>query len=212
MTQPQFEDRPWSAACDRNRDPILDVLRVAFVDRRDVLEIGSGTGQHAAHFAAGLPHLRWHSSDRAENLPGIRQWLDGASLPDTPPPRVLDVDGPWPDRRFDALFSANTLHILSWPQVQRVFERLPSILMADAVVAIYGPFNIDGQATSRSNAEFDAVLRARAAHMGLRDVGAVDTLARTAGLDLADDIAMPANNRLLIWRTRVLPPANTKPA
>ena len=193
-------DKPHAPACDRNRDPILAVLREHFADRRSVLEIGSGTGQHAVHFAAALPHLRWQCSDREENLPGIRMWLDEARLPNTPAPVALDVDGRWPDARYDALFSANTLHIMAWPQVERMFSALPGVLADDAVVAIYGPFNVDGRHTSESNAAFDASLRTRAPHQGLRDLADVAALARRAGLALVEDRPMPANNRCVVWR------------
>src|ERR1700757_3425034 len=113
---------PFSEACERNKEPILAVLRTAFADRRRVLEIGSGTGQHAVHFAAALPHLHWQTSDRAENLPGIRLWLDEARLPNLPPPLQLEVtQAQWPAHRYDALFSANTLHIMSWVEVVTLF-------------------------------------------------------------------------------------------
>lgn len=194
------DDKPFSPACERNRDPILDVLRTVFADRHDVLEIGSGTGQHAVHFGRHLPHLHWHSSDQAGNLAGIRQWLDEARLPNTPPPLHFDVDGPWPTRRFDAVFSANTLHIMSWPQVERLFRQLPDVLAADAIVVIYGPFNVEGRATSTGNAEFDAALRVAAPHRGLRDVVAVDALAQANGLKGLQQRLLPANNRCLIWR------------
>ena len=192
--------KPHAPSCDRNRDPILGVLRDVFADRRRVLEIGSGTGQHAVHFAAALPHLTWQCSDRPENLPGIRAWLDEAALTNTPTPIALDVNGDWPDRRYDAVFSANTLHIMGWPEVRRMFAALPSVLDDDATLAIYGPFNLDGRYTSESNAAFDASLRAKAPHQGLRDAEAVDALARSAGFSLAENRAMPANNRCLVWR------------
>ena len=194
-------DRPCSHASFRNRDPILAVLREHFAGRRCVLEIGSGTGQHAVHFAAALPGLAWQCSDRAENLPGIRLWLDDAALPNTPPPLQLDVaKGPWPARNFDAAFSANTLHIMAWDEVERMFEGLGRALEDDAVVAVYGPFNRDGAFTSASNAAFDADLRARAPHMGIRDAADVDALARKIGMRQVADVAMPANNRTLVWR------------
>ncbi|MEO8485502.1 MAG: DUF938 domain-containing protein [Betaproteobacteria bacterium] len=193
-------DKPYAPACDRNRDPILAVLREHFADRRRVLEIGSGTGQHAVHFAAAMPHLAWQCSDRAENLPGIRGWLGEAGLPNTPDPIALDVGGRWPDDRFDATFSANTLHILAWPDVVRLFAAWPAALADDATLAIYGPFNEHGRATSESNAAFDAALKAKAPHQGLRDVEAIDALARGAGFVRVDDRAMPANNRCLVWR------------
>jgi hypothetical protein len=193
-------DKPHSPACERNREPILGVLREHFADRRQVLEIGSGTGQHAVHFAAALPWLRWQSSDRAENLPGICAWLDEAALPNTPPPLEFDVNGTWPAGPFDAVFSANTLHIMVWPEVQRLFARLPAIATDDAVLAIYGPFNYQGRYSSDSNAAFDQRLQARGAHMAIRDAEAVDALALAAGFGLHADIAMPANNRCRVWR------------
>lgn len=193
-------DKPFSAACERNRDPILAVLRPHFADRRHVLEIGSGTGQHAVHFAAALPHLVWQTSDRPEWLPGVRLWLADADLPNTPPPLELDVRGPWPGGRFDAVFSANTLHIMGWQEVEALFAGLPAVLADDARLTIYGPFNYGGCFTSPSNAAFDASLRADDPRRGIRDFEAVDALARGIGFDLVEDLAMPANNRCLSWR------------
>jgi len=194
-------DKPFAPACERNRDPILAVLRPHFADRSRVLEIGSGTGQHAVHFAAAMPFLIWQTSDVAENLPGIRAWLDEAKLANTPAPLVLDVDAnDWPATPFDAVFSANTLHIMSWPEVERFFAALDAITTRDAKLAIYGPFNYGGAFTSASNAAFDESLKARAAHRGIRDIEAVDALARKAGFAMIDDVAMPANNRTLIWQ------------
>ena len=196
-------EKPFAPACERNSDPILEVLREHFADRRNVLEIGSGTGQHAVHFCAALPHLIWQTSDRAENLPGIRAWLDEAGLRNTPPPIELDVaEGNWPAVRYDAIFSANTLHIMSWREVETLFAALPTLSGGDAKLAIYGPFNYGGRYTSASNAAFDESLKARAPHMGIRDMEAVDQLARMAGFALLKDVAMPANNRTLIWQKR----------
>ena len=200
-TMARMQDKPHSAACERNREPILALLRAHFADRQRVLEIGSGTGQHAAHFAAHLPRLTWQTSDRATNLPGIRAWLDEAALPNTPPPLVLDVArGPWPRSEFDAFFSANTLHIMAWSEVEALFGALPRIAAADAKLAIYGPFNYAGRFTSTSNAEFDHGLKQQAPHMGIRDFAEVDRLARGAGFGLIEDAAMPANNRCLVWQ------------
>lgn len=192
--------KPYADSCDRNREPILEVLRKHFADRRRVLEIGSGTGQHAVYFAAALPHLTWQTSDLETNLPGIRMWLDDAALPTLPPPIALDVRGAWPAQRFDAVFTANTLHIMSWPSVCRLFESLPGALADDAVLAAYGPFNYDGRFTSPSNATFDAWLRQRSPESGIREFADVDALARSVGLRLLEDRAMPANNRTLVWQ------------
>ncbi|WP_266159705.1 DUF938 domain-containing protein [Dyella silvatica] len=195
-------DKPYSPACERNREPILAVLRSHFADARQVLEIGSGSGQHAVHFAAAMPQLTWQSSDRAENLPGIRQWLDEARLANTPAPLAFDVGGVWPTQRYDAIFSANTLHIMAWSEVEQLFAKLPQISHRGTVLAIYGPFNQQGRYSSDSNAAFDQSLKLRGEHMGIRDAGAVDALATTAGFYLLDDIAMPANNRCRIWQRR----------
>ncbi len=196
-----MSEKPHAPATERNREPILAVLREAFAQRRRVLEIGSGTGQHAAFFAAALPWLQWQASDRAEHLPGIRAWLDEAALSNTPPPRALDVArDPWPARGFDAAFSANTLHIMAWAEVEALFRGLDTALESDATLVVYGPFRIGGRHTSESNAAFDADLRQRAAHMGVRDLEAVDALARGIGFGAVIDHALPANNRCLVWR------------
>lgn len=193
--------KPFSAASERNRVPILAVLREAFADRTRVLEIGSGTGQHAAYFAAALPHLAWQASDRRDALAGIRAWLDEASLAGTPAPIELDVNQEcWPTQRFDAVFTANTLHIMAWEEVQRLFTRLPQVMTADASLVAYGPFTLDGRHTSASNAAFDATLRERDPRMGLRDLADVDALARAAGLHLQARLPMPANNFCIHWR------------
>ena len=193
--------KPFAAASERNRGPILEVLREHFADRQRVLEIGSGSGQHAVHFAAALPQLVWQCSDRAEALPGMQLWLDEAALPNTPAPLVLDVSQPdWPAQTFDAVFTANTLHIMAWEQVQSLFARLPALLLPGALLAVYGPFNYDGAYTAPSNAEFDVWLKARDPRSAIRDFEAVDELATVAGLRLLADIGMPANNRCLIWQ------------
>lgn len=194
-----FMEKPDAPSCLRNREPILGVLREHFADRRTVLEIGSGTGQHAIFFAAALRHLNWQTSEQRENLPGILAWLNEAALPNTPAPLELDVMGAWPTQHYDAIFSANTLHIMSWANVECMFARLPEVMTGDAVLAIYGPFNYAGHFTSESNATFDAWLKQSGAHRGIRDFEAVDALAGKAGLTLLEDRAMPSNNRCLVW-------------
>ena len=191
--------KPDAPSCARNREPILAALQRQFTDRRNVLEIGSGTGQHAIFFAAAMPHLIWQTSEQRENLAGIQMWLDEANLPNTPVPLELHVSEAWPTQRFDAVFSANTLHIISWAEVERIFARLPDVMTADAKLAVYGPFNYGGSFTSESNAAFDAWLKQSGAHQGIRDFEAVDALAGQAGLTLIEDRAMPSNNRCLVW-------------
>lgn len=202
--------KPFSPSCERNREPILGVLREHFADARRVLEVGSGTGQHAVHFAAAMPWLVWQSSDAENALAGIRQWLAEAGLPNTPDPFPLQATttpapgfSPPLRDRYDAVFSANTLHIMGWPEVQALFAALPDALENEATVAIYGPFNRDGTYTSDSNREFDAWLKARDPRSGIRDLEAVNLLADAGGLRLVADVEMPANNRMLIWRRGV---------
>lgn len=192
---------PHAPATARNRDPILAVLSRCFADRRRVLEIGSGTGEHAVHFAAAMPWLTWRCSERADMLLAVQAWLDHAGLANTPAAIELDAAAlPWPVQGVDALFSANTLHIMGWHEVERMFDGLRDALQADATLAIYGPFNYGGRFTSDSNAAFDASLKATDPHRGIHDFEAVDALARKAGFTLVDDVAMPANNRTLVWR------------
>lgn len=192
--------RNFSVACERNREPILAVLRDRFAHCRRVLEIGSGTGQHAVFLAAHLPHLVWQTSDLPENHASISAWMQEARLPNVLAPLSLDVSGEWPENSFDAVFSANTCHIMSWRDVEHMFEGIGRTLQAGGMLCIYGPFKYGDRFTSASNAQFDAMLRAQAAHMGIRDFEAIDRLAAAQGLVLQDDVAMPANNQLLVWQ------------
>ena len=200
-------DKPFAPACDRNRAPILGVLRTLLADRRSVLEVGSGTGQHAVHFAATLQHLRWQTSDVRANLPGICLWLADAALPNTPAPITLDVARDWPAAQYDAVYTANTLHIMALPEVQAFFDRVGSVLVPGGLVIVYGPFRYLGEHTSASNAAFDVSLRASDSQRGVRDFELVDALARAAGLVLVEDRAMPAHNRCLVWRSPLPVPA-----
>lgn len=177
------------------------MLRRWLTESCRVLEIGSGTGQHAVLFARGLPHVVWQASDRAENLPGIGEWIGAAALPNLGAAVPLDVNGPgWPEAEFDGVFSANTAHIMNWPEVETMIARAAAALRPGGHFFLYGPFNREGRFTSDGNARFDASLRAQAAHMGIRDFEAVDARASAAGFALIEDNAMPANNRLLVWR------------
>lgn len=191
--------KPYSEACERNRAPILEVLERILAERRFVLEIGSGTGQHAAYFAPALPHLVWQPSDVPEHLEGIRQWVEESAAPNLRAPIALDVERDWPQLDADAVFSANTCHIMSWPQVERMFAgigRMDSV----QVFCLYGPFNYGGRPNSESNARFDAMLRARDPASGLRDYEAVAALARRSGFAAVEDNPMPANNRMLVFK------------
>jgi SAM-dependent methyltransferase len=189
-----------SDPCERNREPILRILKRVFADRQAVLEIGSGTGQHAAYFAPELAHLTWQPSDVAENLPSIRAWREDAAQPKPLEPIELDVDRPFPALQIDAVFTANTLHIVSWAQVERMFAAIGRLLPSGGVLAIYGAFKYGGKYTAPSNAEFDAWLRGRDPSSGQRDIEAVTALAKMHALVLEEDNAMPANNRLLVFR------------
>ena len=197
----------YSAACERNQEPILNVLCTAFADAQTVLEIGSGSGQHAVYFGHHLPHVAWYTSDIAVNHTSIRAWLDEAQLDNVRPPVTLNMDdAPWSLReagldvdRVDAVFSSNTLHIVSWPQVVKFFGGVGALLNDGGTLCVYGPFKYDGQFTSAGDARFDALLRRQNAGSGLRDIAAVDELAQQAALSLIDDVLLPANNHLLVW-------------
>jgi cyclopropane fatty-acyl-phospholipid synthase-like methyltransferase len=188
-------------ACERNKAPILQVLRTEFAASASVLEVGSGTGQHAVHFAAHLPQLTWQPSEVAALLPALAERVRLEGSPNLRPPILLDVRATaWPHAEVDAIFSANTLHIMGWDAVEDFFRGVGGTLGPTGVLCVYGPFNYQGRYTSPSNAQFDAWLRARDPHSALRDFEAVNALANAQQLVLAADHAMPANNRTLVWR------------
>nr|WP_315482987.1 DUF938 domain-containing protein [uncultured Undibacterium sp.] len=193
--------KQFSPACERNQDPILTHLKTYLSKAMNVLEIGSGTGQHAVYFSRHLPHLQWQTSDRAENHASIHAWIEEDGNPRVLPPLVLDVGSQhWPAQIFDGVFTANTCHIMHWEEVQQMFANLRQILSAEGVFIVYGPFNYDGQFTSLSNQEFNAALQAQAAHRFIRDISDMRQLAAQNGLMLLEDLAMPAHNRLLIFK------------
>lgn len=194
-------EKPFSQACENNKRPLLAILREAFAAADLVLEVGSGTGQHAVFFAAEMPWLRWLPTDREENLAGIEAWRREANLPNLLPPQALDVRwNHWPVDSASAVFSANTAHIMSWPEVELFIAGVGRCLQPGGVFCLYGPFNYGGEYTSPSNAQFDRWLRLRDSHSGIRDFEAVDKLARRFGLQFIADHAMPANNRTLVWQ------------
>jgi cyclopropane fatty-acyl-phospholipid synthase-like methyltransferase len=194
-------EKPFSQACENNRRPILEVLRRYLGDGGNVLEIGSGTGQHAVFFGAALPDLVWQCSDLPASHVGIRRWLEDAGLPNVRPPLTLDVTTTdWTVGAVDAVFSANTAHIMHWPAVCAMFAGVGRILPPGGPFLLYGPFARGGRHTSESNARFDLSLRAADPGMGVRDLDDLAREAEAAGLRLEADWAMPANNRLLVWR------------
>lgn len=193
-------EKPFSQACENNKDPILRFLRHEFASVGSVLEIGSGTGQHAVHFAEHMPWLQWHASDRRGNHDGIKAWLQESALPNLHGPAELDVNSDWPQEKFDAVFTANTFHIMSWDEVRRCIAGIAGVLNESGRLGVYGPFKVAGEFTSDSNAAFDTSLRAQDQYMGIREIGDVVREAGRHGLRLHADFAMPANNRLLCFR------------
>jgi len=198
-----MNDKPFAPATERNAQPILDVLRTEFAGTSSVLEIGSGTGQHAVSFAAALSQLVWQASDVAENQAGICAWLHDARLPNVPEPLVLDVlnDDP-PSETYDAVFSANTAHIMSFAAVEKMFSLVSDVLNANGVFVLYGPFRQGGEFNTTSNADFHRSLRQRDAVMGIRHIEDLDELAAQGDLERERLYAMPANNHLAVWQKR----------
>ena len=191
----------FSQACENNRQPILDLLLSVFAKTRSVLEVGSGTGQHAAFFAPRLPHLVWQTSDLAVNHTAINAWINDCPSSNIRRPLVFDASSPnRPCGLMDGLFTANTCHIMPWPAVVSLFAGLPLLLAPEATIVIYGPFKYGGRFTSASNADFDYRLKMHSHHQGIRGFEAISGLASAAGLVLQEDQPMPANNRLLVWQ------------
>lgn len=199
-------ERPSWPACERNRQPILEKLLTLLPQgRQRILEIGSGTGQHADWFTAAQPDWHWQSTDQTEYLDGIRAWQQAARRNNFPPPLTLDVrdtshwkalpNGPW-----DWVYNANALHIMSWETVQAFFSALPHVLSSSTGLLLYGPFNQEGQFTSPSNKAFDASLRERDPAMGIRDLEAVSELALSQGFTAPVVHPMPSHNVLLEFR------------
>lgn len=193
--------KPYAESCEQNQNPILEVLQEIFANQQRVLEIASGTGQHAVYFGRSLPHLTWQTSELAQNHAGIQAWLDESLLPNVLPPVAIDVnDSEWPIESVDTVFNANTVHIVAWQGVEAMFAGIARVLDEGGILCLYGPFNYDGKFTSESNVRFDTWLKSRDPNSGVRDVEALNRLAESHGLLLQKDVAMPANNRILVWR------------
>lgn len=193
--------KPYSESCEQNREPILHIITPLFAPLKHILEIGSGTGQHAVYFAAKMPHLIWQPSDLEASQRGIQMWVDEANLANVRTPIYLDVRQPqWPELHVDAVFSANTTHIMHWPEVQALFAGVGQLLPPEGLFVLYGPFNYNRQYTSESNASFDNWLKARDPLRGIRDAADLNQLAEKTGMTLYEDYAMPANNRILCWK------------
>lgn len=193
-------EKPFSQACENNRQPILDGLRTLLTAPGDLLELGAGSGQHAAFLPAHLPHIHWYPSDLPDALPGMNTWLAEARLCNVAQPQVLDVRGRWPDRQFQYLFTANTCHILDKAAVVSAITAGSAHLLPDGLFIIYGPVNRGGQFTADSNARFDQWLKAHYAGGGIRDIEWLHERMHDAGLHPVADIPMPANNCLLAWQ------------
>lgn len=197
--------RPYAESCEQNQQVILEVLRQVFTEPGQVLEIGSGTGQHALFFTEHMPHLNWQPTDLADQLQGIRMWMEDTAHDRIKPPQELDLSHPdWHigDDGYGYVFTANTTHIVSWPLVQSMFRGIAESLKAGGLFAQYGPFNYAGQYTSESNARFDVWLKGRDPNSGIRNFEDLQALAQSHDLELVADYEMPANNRILVWRKR----------
>lgn len=199
-------EKPDAPATERNREAILQVLQTEFRDVESVLEIGSGTGQHAVFFARALPHLTWQSSDREVNHDGIKAWIAAAGRENVLHPLALDVDDTVkPSDAYDAVFSANTAHIMSFQSVTSMFRIVGSCLPDAGVFCLYGPFNQEGAFSSPSNENFDASLKAQDGSMGIRNLEDLDALAEANGMVRERLYAMPANNNLVVWKKVPMP-------
>lgn len=193
--------KPYAASCEQNREPILSVLSQLLPKASNVLEVGTGTGQHAVYFAEKLPHLTWQCSDQVQYHAGIQQWLDEAGLANVKPPLPLNVStDSWPTQKFDALFSANVTHIMHWDNVVDFFKHGADCIRQGGLMICYGPFNKAGQFTSQSNAQFDMSLRMGDPNSGIRNFEDLVSLAETNHLVFSQEIDMPANNKILVWQ------------
>lgn len=201
LTMENVMNKPYSESCDQNREPILSVLKPLLSTHQTVLEIGSGTGQHAVYFAKHMPHLNWLTSDCKPYLQGIKLWVDESALDNVKPPFELDVTTVWPDISADCIFTANSIHIMSNDDVIELFNGVGHCLTGGGLFICYGPFNYNQSYTSESNARFDIWLKTRDKNSGIKHFETISELASRAGLNLINDLEMPANNRILVWKS-----------
>lgn len=192
--------KQYSPSCDQNKYPILNIIKPLLSSAESVLEIGSGTGQHSVYFAKALAHLSWQASDQAMYLPSVNTWIAEAQLANTPKALELDVTSEWPTNNYDAIFSANTVHIMSWEMVLDFFKGVSGVLVNNGLFILYGPFNYNGQYTSESNANFDLWLAQQNPKSAIRNFEQLIQLAEKYDMHLTNDIEMPANNRILVWK------------
>lgn len=192
--------KPFAESSEQNKAPILSILKTELADCHRVLEIGSGTGQHAVFFAEKIPHLQWICSDLQDNHAAIRTWLDEAGHDNIEGPLLLDAREPWPPLQVDAIFSANTLHIMSWDAVCGFIENTGKMLDTGGKLCVYGPFMYNGVHTAPSNAQFDLWLKNRDPLSGVRDVTQLNEQLQLQNMQLAQDYEMPVNNRILVWQ------------
>ncbi|MFT5206774.1 MAG: SAM-dependent methyltransferase [Candidatus Omnitrophota bacterium] len=192
--------KPFSNSCEKNKEPILSVLKDLFNEAGLVLEIGSGTGQHAIYFADKLPHLNWAPTDLEDKITGIKMWLNEAAIDRIEQPRILDLlSNDWPIDVADYVFTANTTHYVSWAHIEAMFKGVGKVLADGGIFAQYGPFNYGGKFTSESNARFDTHLKASDPSRGIKNFEDLNELAQCNGLKLLQDHPMPSNNRILAW-------------
>ena len=191
---------PFSQACEKNKEPILKVLKEYVSDQESLLEIAGGTGQHGEFFAKSFPNIVWQTSDLPDAVTDLNLRISEANLQNFPRALTLDVNDPnWNVKKYELLFTANSLHIMSEESVENFFSRIPDALQQSALVFIYGPFKYDGKFTTESNAEFDEWLKEKDRRSGIRDFEVISELAISAGFSFVADVQMPSNNQLLVF-------------
>lgn len=197
-------NRPYAESCEQNKDVIHEVIQSYLTPGIDLLEIGSGTAQHAVYFAGLHPDIHWQTSDRTDYLAGIESWVSFVSLPNLNKPILLDVSAEWPTKLYDRIFTANSLHIMSESEAEQCIRGAAARLKRHGYLMVYGPFNYNGEFTSESNRQFERWLKSNNPASCIKHFEAINEIAEQSGLKLVDDIAMPANNRTLIWQLETL--------